>query len=584
MASEDAKQFGKYEILEELGRGGFGTVYKANDLTLERVVALKVLHPQLTVDPRFIENFRKEARLMAKISHSNVVRVYEIDEFEGRVFIVMEYLPGGSLEERIAAEGPIPFEEALEITKQISKALEAGYKKNLIHRDVKPANILFDEDGNALLGDFGVAYTVQVSSMGTMSQGGVGVGTPSYRPPELWNGTPPPSQATDQYSLACVFYEMLTGDKLYGGETTEQIIVKMLIQEPDLEKMESEEIKSILKTAISKNPAERYASLEEFQKALAESDSPKIETEQIDFVDIVFSDAGADKSIGNDETLVKVNKIAGGKREYFEEDSNLAAIENDGKTEISIKATLRKILSRGVLVNILPVKAWIEKLRRLLSRRRKTKKIEDGDQSAIRWKPKPWQVLVFSLILVIGLYLFEISFFFFEFSERLPSLFFLFTGILTAVLHYRKNSNFPYAIKFFLDLSCFSFVLWVFGISIRTAGYQVPPIIWVFPFSCIGLLFFWIYLNFMSEELPNLRINNKRKKNLPESIKTALIIQAVLFLISTVPVMPGWTGELLDFSCSIQECWRQYLWHIWFVFSIIWWVIRFIKNAKETKK
>lgn len=270
-------QLGKYEILEELGQGGFGVVYKAKDLTLDRLVALKVLHPQLTVDPRFIENFRKEARLMAKITHPNVVRVYEIDEFEGRAFIVMEYLPGGNLEEKIAAEGQIPFEEALEITRQISKALEAGYKKNLIHRDVKPANILFDEDGNALLGDFGVAHTVQVSSMGTMTQGGVGVGTPSYRPPELWNGTPPPSQATDQYSLACVFYEMLSGDKLFGGETTEQIIVKMLIQEPDLDKLESEEVKTILKKALSKNPADRYGSLDIFVQSLIASNSLNVE-------------------------------------------------------------------------------------------------------------------------------------------------------------------------------------------------------------------------------------------------------------------------------------------------------------------
>lgn len=261
-------QLGKYELIEQLGQGGFGIVYKAEDPTLGRLVALKVLHPQLTVDPRFIGNFKREARLMAMVSNSNVVSIHEIGEVDGRIFIAMQYLPGGNLDQKIKKDGPIPFEEALEITRQIAKGLEAGHRKNLVHRDVKPANILFDEDGNVLIGDFGVAHTVQLSSMGTMSQTSTGVGTPSYRPPELWNGTPPPSPATDQYSLACVFYEMISGKILFDGDTTEQIMVKLLINGPDFDVLESEELKAVLGKAVAKDPKQRYGSMREFLDSL----------------------------------------------------------------------------------------------------------------------------------------------------------------------------------------------------------------------------------------------------------------------------------------------------------------------------
>ena len=275
-------QLGKYELIEQLGQGGFGIVYKAEDLTLGRMVALKVLHPQLTIDPRFIENFKHEARHMAKVSHANVVSIYEIGEVEGRIFIAMQYLPGGNLEQKIKNNGPIPFPKALEIARQIAKGLEAGHRKNMIHRDVKPANILFDEDGDALIGDFGVAHTVQLSSMGTMSQTGVGVGTLNYRPPELWNGTPPPSQATDQYSLACVFYEMLSGKQLFDGDTTEQVLVKHLIREPEFGELEPEGLKGILSRAVAKKAEERFGSLSELIETLTHlSDPPSPQPEPI---------------------------------------------------------------------------------------------------------------------------------------------------------------------------------------------------------------------------------------------------------------------------------------------------------------
>lgn len=264
-------ELGKYEVIQELGKGGFGVVYLAKDTTLDRSVALKVLHPQLTVDPRFIENFRKEARMMAKVSHPNVVSVYEIGEEDGRLFIAMQYLPGKSLADQLREKGPCSLKTALKITRQVIAGLNAGLRQNLIHRDIKPANILFDEYGNALITDFGVAHTIQLSSVGTMTQTGGVVGTPSYRPPELWNGTPPPSSATDQYSLACVFYEMISGDILFGGDTTEQVLTKHLVRKPEFGENIPNAIKKVLDKAISKDPQDRYQNLMAFYEALEQA-------------------------------------------------------------------------------------------------------------------------------------------------------------------------------------------------------------------------------------------------------------------------------------------------------------------------
>jgi eukaryotic-like serine/threonine-protein kinase len=272
-------QLGKYEILEEIGRGGFGVVYKARDLSLERDVALKVLHPQLTVDLNFLERFRKEARTLAKINHPNVVTVYEIGEVEGRVFIAMEYLPGGSLADRLEREGPLKLPEALEITNMVSAGLAAGHKRGIIHRDVKPCNILFDEEGQAVIADFGVARAVKLSSLGTTTQSSGTVGTPFYRPPELWRGTPPPSPATDVYSLACVLYEMLTGEVLFTGDTPDQVLTRHVLEDAcDLMRVGAQEIpeplQAVLVQALAKDPQARYLGTNNFIEALTQAQKP----------------------------------------------------------------------------------------------------------------------------------------------------------------------------------------------------------------------------------------------------------------------------------------------------------------------
>jgi len=223
-------QLGKYELQEAIGRGGFGTVYRAVDRGLQRTVALKVLHPSLAADIEFAERFQREARLAASLEHPNIVAVYDTGEDQGRVYIVMRYYPGGSLAERLK-RGTMPFEQARGILQQVCTGLQKLHERGWVHRDLKPANILFDVDGNAVVGDFGLARAQLASS--TSSSLTIGAGTPFYRAPELWRGKPPASPASDVYSLGCILGEMLSGQVLFGGDTPEEVLTRHLMDGPD---------------------------------------------------------------------------------------------------------------------------------------------------------------------------------------------------------------------------------------------------------------------------------------------------------------------------------------------------------------
>jgi len=269
-------ELGKYELHEQLGKGGFGTVYRATDTTLGRDVALKVLHPQLTIDPDFLEKFREEARLVSALGSPNIVTIHELGEEEGRTFIAMSYMSGGSLAQRLEKQKTIPLSEALKVIKQTCNGLRLAHRKGLVHRDIKPGNILFDEEGNAVIGDFGLARAIQKSSDSVRSSYG-GVGTPSYRPPELWEGKPPADESTDIYSLGCVLSEMLTGEKLFDGDTTNEIITKHLAKPPQISKDLSPEVAALLEKALAKKQADRYQSALSFSAAasLAEAELEK---------------------------------------------------------------------------------------------------------------------------------------------------------------------------------------------------------------------------------------------------------------------------------------------------------------------
>jgi formylglycine-generating enzyme required for sulfatase activity/predicted Ser/Thr protein kinase len=261
-------KIGKYQVIRELGKGGFGVVFEAKDTILDREVALKILHPHLAANSEFVSRFRKEAKALAKLEHPNIVTIYEFSKTEDSYFIAMRYLPGGSLSQRISRPRGLPLQETLRITRQLIEALSYTHAHGVTHCDIKPNNILFDALGNAMIADFGLARAAQTDVTATSTVISSGAGTPSYMPPELWEEktiTP----AVDQYSLACVIYEMLTGDRLFRGDSTPGIMNKHFkpVVLPD---SIPAGLRAILLKALAKEPEERFADLHELQRALEE--------------------------------------------------------------------------------------------------------------------------------------------------------------------------------------------------------------------------------------------------------------------------------------------------------------------------
>ena len=272
LSAESSKKLimdlGKYHIFEEIGHGGFGTVYRANDTTLDRIVALKVLHPQYLSDQKFIESFKREARMMARVSHPNVVQLFEVGDLKGQIYIAMQYFDAGNLDQRIQSGGPLPLKDAIRMLSQTARGLEAGHKIGLVHRDVKPANILFNREGYIAISDFGVAKSIQQSSPETTNSYNQFAGTPYYIPPELWKSEGNPSPAADVYSLACVFYEALTGEVLFAGDTYEHVLTRHVLEAPVFSKAFPECLVDTLNVALAKNPSDRYQTMNDFLAAV----------------------------------------------------------------------------------------------------------------------------------------------------------------------------------------------------------------------------------------------------------------------------------------------------------------------------
>ena len=263
-------RLGKYELHELIGQGGFGVVYRATDTSLGRVVALKVLHSQLLFDPAQIERFQKEARIVAALDHPNIVAIYEAGEAEGRYYLAMKYLGGGSLKDRLA-QGRLSFQQAAQVIQEVCEGLQEAHARGWVHRDLKPANILFDGRGRAVVTDFGLARALSLVSGSSSSLGGVG--TPFYRAPELWRGKPPASPATDVYALGCILAEMLTGRAIFTGETPDQVMYQHIMEGPDFganwppNDTPGGAVQAV-ERALQKNPPERYSDAQGFASAL----------------------------------------------------------------------------------------------------------------------------------------------------------------------------------------------------------------------------------------------------------------------------------------------------------------------------
>ncbi|MDP8978350.1 MAG: protein kinase, partial [Actinomycetota bacterium] len=238
-------------------------VYLGHDRVLERDVAVKVLHGRHAEDPTFVARFRREAQAAARLSHPNVVAVYDTGEDGGRPFIVMEYVAGPSVADLLAGQH-IPRDRAVEIADEAARGLHYAHDRDLVHRDVKPANILVADDGRVKVADFGIARAV---SSETLTQTATVLGTAAYIAPEQARGDPV-DRRTDVYSLGCVLYEMLTGRQPFGGESAVAVAYQHISQRPtppsQLEPSLPDDLEAVVLKAMAKDPADRYQSAKEF--------------------------------------------------------------------------------------------------------------------------------------------------------------------------------------------------------------------------------------------------------------------------------------------------------------------------------
>jgi serine/threonine protein kinase/Tfp pilus assembly protein PilF len=253
---------GRYTIIEELGRGGMGVVYKAEDTKLKRTVALKFLPSELTHVPDVHERFTREAQAAAALDHPNICTVYEFDQADETSFISMAYIEGQSLKKKIES-GPLDLEEALNIATQVAEGLEEAHKKGVVHRDIKSANIMVTDRGQAKIMDFGLA---RVTESSLVTQEGMTMGTVTYMSPEQARGEKV-DHRTDIWSLGVVLYEMLTGKLPFRGEHEQAVVYSILKEKPEpITSIKADipaEIEQIVSKALEKDPDKRYQQVEE---------------------------------------------------------------------------------------------------------------------------------------------------------------------------------------------------------------------------------------------------------------------------------------------------------------------------------
>jgi serine/threonine protein kinase len=258
--------FGRYRLIELLGRGGMGEVWRAHDPDIDRVVAMKVLPAQFNDDPTFQERFRREARAAAGLDEPHVVPIHEVGEVDGRMYVTMRLIKGRDLQSLIA-DGPLPPARAIGIVEQIASALHAAHEIGLVHRDVKPSNILVAADDFAYLIDFGIARAVDET--GLTNTGSV-IGTWAYMAPERLNTGSSDARA-DIYALTCVLHEALTGERPFPGNSLEQQVVGHLTSPPPRPSSLRWEVPvpldDVIATGMAKDPDARYATAREMSKA-----------------------------------------------------------------------------------------------------------------------------------------------------------------------------------------------------------------------------------------------------------------------------------------------------------------------------
>jgi beta-lactam-binding protein with PASTA domain/tRNA A-37 threonylcarbamoyl transferase component Bud32 len=258
---------GRYRVIRRLGSGGMANVYLAEDTELGRSVAIKVLDEKHAKDEQFVERFRREAKNAASLQHPNIVSIYDRGEAEGTYYIAMECIEGRTLKELLVARGPLPVDQAVAYARQILGAIRFAHRKGIVHRDIKPHNVLVDADGRLKVTDFGIAR----AGASQMTEAGSIIGTAQYLSPEQARGAPV-DQRSDLYSVGVVLYEMLTGSVPFTGDTPVEIAMKHIsaVPEPPSAKRPEvpEDLDMVVLRALAKDPDERFQTAEEMDAEL----------------------------------------------------------------------------------------------------------------------------------------------------------------------------------------------------------------------------------------------------------------------------------------------------------------------------
>ncbi|MBT3321734.1 MAG: protein kinase [Anaerolineae bacterium] len=277
MAFDTGENVGSYRVMEKLGRGGMATVYKAYHANLDRYVALKVLHPAFLEDPNFLARFQREARLVAKLEHTNIVPVYDFAEHDEQPYLVMKYIEGDTLKAHLN-KGRLETDEIWKVVEAVGAGLGYAHQQGILHRDIKPSNVIMAKDGKAYLADFGLARIAQ-SGESTLSSDMI-MGTPQYISPEQAKGEKNLDNGTDIYSFAVMLYEMVVGQVPFSSDTPFSIIHDHIYSPLPLPHLVNpkvpDEVERVLLKALSKEREDRYESVEAlnaaFKKAWDDSD------------------------------------------------------------------------------------------------------------------------------------------------------------------------------------------------------------------------------------------------------------------------------------------------------------------------
>ena len=263
------KTLSNFKVIEKIGQGGMGEVYRAEDTTLKREVAIKVLPEQFTKDPQRLARFEREAQLLASLNHPNIASIHSFEHSDDIHFLVLELVEGETLQERVA-KGPVPVEEALEVCRQIAEGVEAAHEKGVIHRDLKPANVKVTPEGKVKILDFGLAKAFEAETPVTdisqsptlteeMTRAGVILGTAAYMSPEQAKGKPVDKRA-DIFAFGAVLYELLTGKRAFEGETITETLGAIIHKEPEWEALPATtpwRIQDLLRRCLQKDAHDR---------------------------------------------------------------------------------------------------------------------------------------------------------------------------------------------------------------------------------------------------------------------------------------------------------------------------------------